>query len=261
MGRILSSIKRTLSMPVPESVQRHIASFGLEGAARVRRGDVLFGSARGDIAAEQRRCVCGICLGSGSPATASCTLLSDGRPRVVRRKTTELCLPICISRYPLRMILKLVRSILRDVATRIPAEDRVLVRVTLQVEDRSDSRPRNQRPYLVNACLSFTDGAGALEALEVDFFKHLDPERHDISVEYAVGDRIPDGAVPAAVPARLERALIEGSGRTFSLVVVAPGLPEEDFRIGSVRFRFEAVGFRASPLYLFVQARQHLHNG
>ena len=147
-------------MPVPASVQRHIASFGLEGAARVRRGDVLFGSARGDIAAEQRRCVCGICLGSGSPATASCTLLSDGRPRVVRRKTTELCLPICISRYPLRMILKLVRSILRDVATRIPAEDRVLVRVTLQMKDRNDSRPLFQIPYLVNACLSFTDRAG-----------------------------------------------------------------------------------------------------
>ena len=209
----------------------------------------MLGSERGEIAAEQRRCVCGICVTSEAPSSATCTLLSDGRSSVVRRRTTELCLPICISRYPLRMLLKLVRSILRDVATRIPAEDRSLVRVTLQMDDAEDRRPRYQRRYLLNACLSFLDGN-----LEVAFMKHLDPDSHDISVEYAVGDRIPEDAVPASVTARLERALAEGNGRAFSLVLVAPGLPEEDFHIGSIHFRFDAVGFRAHPLYFFVQA-------
>ena len=96
---------------LPRSAQINIASFAHEGGERLRRGDGLFGSARGDIAAEQRRCVCGICLGSGSPATASCTLLSDGDVRVVRRESTELCLPVCLARDPLRMLLKLIRNL------------------------------------------------------------------------------------------------------------------------------------------------------
>ena len=76
-------------------------------------------------------------------------------------------------------------------------------------------------------------------------------------MEYTLGESIPERLVLVSVPARLERALIESSGRVYSLVVVAPGLPEEDFSIGSIRFRFDTIGFRASPLYIFVQARQH----
>ena len=44
-------------------------------------------------------------------------------------------MPVCVSRYPLRMFLKFVRSIIRDVAERIPVEKRVHVRVTLQMDD------------------------------------------------------------------------------------------------------------------------------
>ena len=167
-------------------------------------------------------------------------------------------MPVCVSRYPLRMFLKFVRSIIRDVAERIPVEKRVHVRVTLQMDDPpGDNRPRYRRPYLLNADMDFLDDGVLDGVLEVDFFRHFDQDTHDISMEYALGERIPERLVPASVPARLERALIESSGRAFSVVVVAPGLPEEDFSIGSIRFRFDAIGFRASPLYFFVQARQH----
>ena len=235
---------------LPAELQRNISSFAREGGAQTRRDDVLFGRGRRRIADEQRTCRCGICVTIDAPATALCTLLSDGRSRVVRRETTELCKAVCFSRKnPVRMLLKFVRSIIIEVALRIPVPERLFVRVTLQVDDLHDRRPRSLRPYLLNADLSLDD-----DVLEIDFLRNLDQDAHDVSMAYTLGDRIPEDAVPPAVPAQLERAIIEGNGRAFSLVLVAPGLPEVDFNIGSIRFRFEAVGFRAHPLYLFVQA-------
>ena len=230
-------------------LQRHLSSFAWEGSSQTRKGDVLFGGGRRDIVEDQSECRCGICVSTEAPTTAACTLLSDGHAHVVRRESTEICLPVCISRYPLRMCLKFIRSIIIEVALRIPVPERLFVRVTLQVDDLHDRRPRSLRPYLLNADLSLDD-----DVLEIDFLRNLDQDAHDVSMAYTLGDRIPEDAVPPAVPAQLERAIIEGNGRAFSLVLVAPGLPEVDFNIGSIRFRFEAVGFRAHPLYLFVQA-------
>ena len=53
----------------------------------------------------------------------------------------------------------------------------------------------------------------------------------------------------------LERTLIAEDGQAFSLVVIAPELPSQDFEVAGIHFRNEAFGmFRARPLYLFVQA-------
>ena len=53
----------------------------------------------------------------------------------------------------------------------------------------------------------------------------------------------------------LDRALIEGDGKPFSLVVVCDELPPNDFEIFGIRFRAESHAvFRARPVYLFVQA-------
>ena len=53
----------------------------------------------------------------------------------------------------------------------------------------------------------------------------------------------------------LDRALIEGDGKPFSLVVVCDELPPLDFEIYGLRFRAESHGvFRARPVYLFLQA-------
>ena len=53
----------------------------------------------------------------------------------------------------------------------------------------------------------------------------------------------------------LERTLIAEDGQAFSLVVIAPELPNQDFEAAGIHFRNESFGmFRARPLYLFVQA-------
>jgi len=90
--------------------------------------------------------------------------------------------------------------------------------------------------------------------LEIDFLKGLDQETHDVEMAYTPGERIPEAAVPAGIPALLESALIEGNGRAFSLIIVAPGMPEEDFNVGSIRFHLYNHALRAWPLYLFIQA-------
>ena len=82
-------------------------------------------------------------------------------------------MPVCVSRYPLRMFLKFVRLIIRDVAERIPVEKRVHVRVTLQMDGPpGDNRPRYQRPYLLNADLSCLDNGvldGVLDVIRMRF--------------------------------------------------------------------------------------------
>ena len=105
------------------------------------------------------------------------------------------------------------------------------------------------RPYLLNAMLDVPDGE-----LEIDFLKTLDSEHHDIEItQYELGDQIQGDGLPANIPGRIERALI--AGHAYSLVVVANGLPEQDFSIGSIRLRAEDHAHRAYPLHMFIQAR------
>ena len=56
----------------------------------------------------------------------------------------------------------------------------------------------------------------------------------------------------------LERTLVAEAGQAFSLVVIAPGLPNQDLELGGVHFRNEGYGtFRARTIYLFVQATSY----
>ena len=106
---------------LPGEVQRHVATFALEGGSReVRNGDRFLGSDR-NVLHEQRRCKCGLCVSTDGPSTSSSCILVDGGLRAVRReKTTEICLVVCQSRYPLRMILKFIAGLLRAVVVRMP---------------------------------------------------------------------------------------------------------------------------------------------
>ena len=52
----------------------------------------------------------------------------------------------------------------------------------------------------------------------------------------------------------LERTNIAEDGQAFSLVVIAPEVPNQDIELGGIHFRNEGFGtFRARPIYLFVQ--------
>ena len=77
---------------------------------------------------------------------------------------------------------------------------------------------------------------------------------------YNVGDEIDFERVMSSanftwLKRMLDRALIEGDGKTYSLVVVCDGLPQRDLDIFGIRFRAGSNGvFRARLVYLFLQA-------
>ena len=116
---------------LPYGVQRRIATFGVESGMQARRGDVLFGRDRRAIADDMGHCMRGICATSDSPPSTTCTL--DGR--VVTRQSTELCSAVCLSRYPARMLLKFIRYLVWHISRKIPREDRVFIRMSLQQDD------------------------------------------------------------------------------------------------------------------------------
>ena len=134
------------------------------------------------------------------------------------------------------------------------------LRISLQQEDSStvhSGAPPSRQPYLLD--IDFFDGN-----LEGTFFASLEQlgrEEHDNShFAYNVGDEIDFERVMSSanfgwLKRMLDRALIEGDGMPYSLVVVCDGLPQSDLDIFGFRFRAESHGvFRARPVYLFLQA-------
>ena len=235
------------NMPdLPSEIHRNVASFAREANSEVQSGDRFLGRGR-HLARDAGRCMCGLCVTTDAPTAATCTLCDDDA-RVVTRRTTELCRAVCMSRFPLMMLLKFVRTLLQRVSSMIPTEARTFVRVTLQKEVRPELADTS--PYLIDAFLDLVD-----HHLELDFLKLLDDSTPDFALDYAVGQELPETLFPKGLNSRLERALIELSRHSFSLVVVAPGLREAAFSIGSIRFEHEeGVFFRARPLYIFIQA-------
>ena len=237
--------KARMQRDLPDAVQRHVASFSADAGRRVRRGDAFLGR-DSLVSGEVRDCVCGICATSESPVSRSCTLF-DADARLVTRETTELCRAVCLSRSPVRMLLKFIRGLMRHVVASIPEDLRTFVRVTLRdVEHRSESQP-----YLIDAYLDLIGND-----LEIDLLRDLDHgDEHDLSMPYT-GQEIPADAIAPATRKAVETALIAaGDGRAFSLVVVAPGLPPRDVAVESIRLRHERdFYFVARPLYLFIQA-------
>ena len=235
---------------LPDAVQRHVASFAGEASKRVRRGSAFLGR-ESSVAADAGECVCGICATSESPASKSCTIFADVGARLVARETTELCRAVCLSRSPVRLLLKLIRGLLRHIVGLVPEGHRSFVRATLRRDGKE--RPSGEHPYLIDAYLDLIGND-----LEVDLLRDLDDDDdHDLSIpSYTPGDEIPAEQIAPSTRNAVEVALIsDGDGRAFTLVVVAPGLPPRDFAIDSIRFRHERdFYFVARPLYLFIQA-------
>ena len=233
---------------LPDEIQRRIARFTPEGGTQATTGDKLFGR-RGGIARDQK-CTCGICLAPDRSAT-QCTLLRGSSARVLQRDTSELCKAVCVSRSPLRMLLKFVRYILQYSQQRHTSQHRSIVRVTLQVDgDPRDRRRRVDRPYLLNAYYDQLHGE-----LEVDFQRRLILDEHDSDMRitgYHPGDEIPENGVPARARNRVERALLDANGKSASLVIVAPDMDHGDFTIGSIRFRDESQAYRAEPIFFYI---------
>ena len=174
---------------------------------------------------------------------------------MVERQQTELCKPVCISKSSVRMIQRLIRSVIE--ALSFPGG---FLRISLQQEDSSTVRsgaPPSRQPYLLD--IDFFDGN-----LEGTFFGSLDQIGHDehdhFHFAYNVGDeihfdRVMSSAKFAWFKRRLDRALIDGDGKPYSLVVVCDGLPQRDLNIFGISFRAESHAvFRARPVYLFLQA-------
>ena len=129
--------------------------------------------------------------------------------------------------------------------------------LTLQRDDSVElSVPVSTFPYLFKA----TYLGGEDRELELLFFTTLENDRDNFE-PYNFGDKIDisryvrNTAALARLSAMLERALIEGDGKNYSLVCVCLELPEENFQISGIQFR--SVGnsaFRAWPLFLFTHA-------
>ena len=201
-----------------------------------------------------RRCVvCGLCVSTGSQPQTTCTLFEDdvNGARVVQRRQTELCKPVCISKSSVSMIQRMIRSLLMGASAKRTSHEGFL-RISLQ---RPYTRERGEQRYLFD--IDFFD-----ETLQGACFVSLQASEANpqFQIQYRIGEPI-DFATLLPLPtfqrlkAMLDRALIEGDGAAYSLVVVCDELPQRDFELFGIRFRFENYGtFRARPLYLFLQA-------
>ena len=238
------------------NVQHHLATFTTEGGQKVRRGNRFLGRER-DIRDDQNKCVCGICVRTRNIPREKCTLFRDGDLKLVQRQQTELCKPVCMSRSPTRMLGRLIKHMLLGVSKHaISPVGRLFL--TLQRDDSVElsARPMSTHPYLFKA----TYLGGEDPELELLFFTTIDNDRDNFE-PYRLGDPInidsyvrnPNAQV--RFRSLLERALIEGDGKHYSLVVVCPELPERDFEVSGIQFKYvDNYAFRAWPLFLFTQA-------
>ena len=180
--------------------------------------------------------------------------------KLVERRQTELCKPVCISKSSVRMLQRMIRGLLRAVAAKRTGGDDGFLRVSLQREDSStfhSGAPPSRQPYLFD--VDYFDGN-----LQGSFFASLDEigqEEHDhFNFAYKIGDAIDFERVMSSanfgwLKRMLDRALIEGECMPYSLVVVCDGLPQRDVNIFGISFRAESHAvFRARPVYLFLQA-------
>ena len=230
-------------MDLPEEVQRSVASYTVEGSRPVRKGDKLFGRDR-RIA---ENCLCGLCVASEAQAS-TCTLFGDGGARVVQRTKSEVCVPVCLSRSPIRMILKLIARLIPVFLDRVPPQKRAFVRVTLQ----RGSRPDWTRPYVFDALYDCGEGE-----LQVSLLTPLagKPQPDLILPGYQAGSAIPSTSFRADLQRRLERLLLEGDGGACSLVVVAPGSEAGNVTVGSLFFERTAAFAHRARVYIFAHAQ------
>ena len=245
-------------MDIDSGLQRDIASYTSGAGIKARRGDRFLGSGR-TIGEEMWRCVCGLCVSNDGASQSRCTMFTEGGMKLVERRQTELCKPVCISKSSVRMLQRMIRALLWAVAAKRTGGDDGFLRVSLQREDSSTlhtGAPPSRQPYLFD--VDYFDGN-----LQGSFFASLDEigqEEHDhFNFAYKIGDAIDFERVMSSAnfgwfKRRLDRALIDGDGKPYSLVVVCDGLPQHDFEIFGIRFRAEShAAFKARPVYLFVE--------
>ena len=241
---------------IPVSVQRRMAGFGPEGGEAVRRGDRFLGRDR-DIREEQNNCLCGICVRTRNIPREKCTLFRDGDLKLVQRQQTELCKPVCMSRSPTRMLGRFIKHMLLRISKHATTPVSRMF-LTLQRDDSVElgARPMSTQPYLFKA----TYIGGEEPELELLFFTTLDNDRDNFE-PYQFGDHVDVEAYVRNPVARasfrtvLERALIEGDGKNYSLALVCPEIPERDFEVSGILFKHvDIYSFRAWPLFLFTQA-------
>jgi len=243
-------------MNLSSNIQRKVAEYTSGAGHKVRRGDKFLGSGRA-ISEEMRHCVCGLCISTGEKARKSCTLFDDYSQgvRVVERHQTQVCKPVCIGKSSVSLIQRLVRTLLQSVASKRTATDGFL-RISLQRSVQTRSGPeRSDRPYIFD--IHFFD-----DQLTGSFFVRVEQlgDAHDFQIPYSIGEPLDFRSILSPgdftrFRKSLDRALIEGDGKAFSLVVVSSDLRDNDFEVADIRFRREGHGiFRARPLYLFLQA-------
>ena len=241
---------------VPVNVQHHIATFAPEAGEKVRSGFKFLGRER-DIRDDQKKCVCGICVRTRNMPREKCTVFREDGVTLVKRKQTELCKPVCMSRSPLRMLGKFISHLLARLSQVATSEIHQMM-VTLQRDDSVElrDRPMSTHPYLFKA--SYV--GGSMPELELLFFTTLENDRDNFE-PYHFGDQIDirryvrNDAALARLRALLERVLREDDGKNYSLAVVCLGIEEKDFEISGIQFRYVGnASFRAWPLFLFTQA-------
>ena len=231
-------------MDLPSVLQRQIAMYTPEAGLKLRRGDRFLGNR--EITHQIRNCICGLCVSTGAQTQTSCTLFDTDDGRVVRRQQTELCRSFCLARNCVSMLQKLIRGLLKKIASRSSVAGDI--RLTLQ-------RDGPGQPYIFE--VQYFDGE-----LLGSFFIGVDGlgEEEHFRIPYALGADIDFAKILPRpefklLKTALERTLIAEDGQAFSLVVIAPELPNQDFEVAGIHFRNEAFGmFRARPLYLFLQA-------
>ena len=122
-------------MDIPSSVQRHIGSYTPGAGVKTRKGDRFLGSGR-TISDDMRRCVCGLCVSTEGASQSRCTMFMEGGMKLVERRQTELCKPVCISKSSVRMLQRLIRSLLQAFSAR-RTDHEGFMRISLQSEDSS----------------------------------------------------------------------------------------------------------------------------
>jgi hypothetical protein len=254
-------------MDLSHDTQKQIATFTPEaGLKHVRKGDKFLGSYR-TIGDDLNQCVCGLCFRTQNQPSTECTLFTDGGTKLVQRQQTELCRPLCISKGPVRMLQRLIRTLFRDIdeiQTRRGEMDQ-FIRISLQRDDSTyekntgfNEMGASMRPYVFDAFHEYG-------YMYLSFFADLSNLAHSqFRIRYRIGDRLEFSSfmneqVLTRVKYSLEQTLIEGNGRKFSLVVTGPYLPNLDTEIRGLRLKFDpnfhvTTTLRARPVFLFVQA-------
>ena len=197
-------------MDLPSVLQRQIAMYTPEAGLKLRRGDRFLGNR--EITHQIRNCICGLCVSTGAQTQTSSTLFDTDDGRVVRRQQTELCRSFCLARNCVSMLQKLIRGLLKKIASRSGVAGDI--RLTLK-------RDGPGQPYIFEVQYFDRELLGS-------FFIGVDGlgEEEHFRIPYALGADIDFAKILPRpefklLKTALERTLIAEDGQAFSLVVIA----------------------------------------